>query len=632
MASTLENPILAQAGLSNLTENPVRKESDALLAVKAGLEERSASLAKSTAAAQENIKTGKVQGKVLLNSMENLTSIMQNIQREKDTLQMQAENATINALEDANVPETQALILQEMTASATKSNALRIESEDIKDDKITGIAIVDSFLNAFRSIEVDTALAAEQKDFMQSAREMSNISAAAERIPKTNANMKRSINDALIELNYEQIGAEGKIKHTAQTILNAQSNSAELLKNAQLDQIGLNNLMKGYQVANSEEAMAMRREEFKVKKETAALQLKKWEADSERSALELERTQILLAREKDPKKIALLNAQLDSQLENLQTAVRGKELLVQNAQLGQSILGQTPQEEAAILTGYKMEPEKYLRFNEVGTTGVIGGTLSEARDTYKMAYPAGGAPETAMTRIIQETEVALAKKYAETEAEGGKVPGVNDKAAREADFNNAGLQILADYAEELKPDDASNPLAPPPMATIVQSSKAFESSALYKNVLEPQGIKEINPQDVFNKAMAGIQAGSVNVTEAAEGLLMLAQASASYNSTDKGGLRRVGLPSQETFNVRMKKDPSFMEKLKVFEDTQLLDRPSFLIPLALQGENITGILGSFFGPTGIVNWMDITELNDMIIKSMVSFPPLSVEATAPPAE
>ncbi|RKZ66087.1 MAG: hypothetical protein DRQ44_07200, partial [Gammaproteobacteria bacterium] len=149
--------------------------------------------------------------------------------------------------------------------------------------------------------------------------------------------------------------------------------------------------------------------------------------------------------------------------------------------------------------------------------------------------------------------------------------------------------------------------------------KAVQDTVLFKNVLGPLGMQEFDPQAIIDATVGGVQTGKVSIEQASAGIALILNTAAALNNKSYGGFERVGIPNQDTYNVRLKKpSTSFKDLTLATTAIGLSVIPS--LPGAGTGVPISQIVGSLIANTVAVNLMDETKVQHYLVQARSSTP------------
>ena len=160
------------------------------------------------------------------------------------------------------------------------------------------------------------------------------------------------------------------------------------------------------------------------------------------------------------------------------------------------------------------------------------------------------------------------------------------------------------------------------MSILADWSTAITNSTFFQKVIKESGMTEIDPQKIMDVGLAAIQAKLITPEELASGIETIFDAAALYNNTLQGGFKRVGLPDQTTFNVRLKRQPSGFFDVLTIAKAKTLQFGNIISPIgALEIARKIELGESPFRLPGLdlfvdVDLMDPTSVQHAVIKML----------------
>jgi hypothetical protein len=571
-------------------------------------------------------KESKQASDVMISAISDVTAANQIIQRTKDTANLQAQNATIDAFEVGGGVEGQTALMAELTADNARVDAIVEENVILsQEDRFgEGVGLLDTIINKFNTNLNRNQLAAAVAKQASTQTKIANITGATEAFARVNALTKKTLNEATIEANYKVIVAEGDIKASQARIQNISTNATAMLNLMQADSSVTSNLLQSYRLEGEADERALKIERQKFLREQMVHEREQWELKAPKAAADLEKSLLLLeqAQTLGPTQIAQAELNLARTTKEHNDTIALEDSLVESVQRGQSLAGVPVEDKETVLFGLRntTSKAKYSRLQEMGGTpdAVLGLTPAEAKESIDVVAPSGNIKPNKGTKLLAQIAEKQAQKYAKPDA---KVP--RDQVSLNADFNQTADEFIAEKVISIATGDASNPYSAPPF-TVLEQSADLQLQPLYRKVLQAMQLKETNPQTILDAAIAGVLAKTVTPEEAAAGITAVFDLAALINNTQDGGFRRVGLPNQTTYNAKINRAPTFFEQLKIVGTTV---KPDAVLGI-LGGAKLALAPDSVLTKTLItIDLMDETKVQQLIIESLSSTP-----AAAPSTE
>lgn len=555
---------------------------------------------------------------VITQSISDITAANQIIQRTKDTANLQAQNATIDAFEVGGGTDAQVALMRELNSDNDAISAILEENAILaSEDRFgEGQGLLDNIINQFNINLNRTKLRAAEAKRANTERQISNTSAATESFARVNAVTKQTLNEATIEANYKAIGAEGDLKAAEAEIANINSNASAMLNLMNADSRVTSNLLQSYKLEGEAEDRAIKAERQKFLREQMNHEREQWRLSAPKAKLDLQAAQLRLtqAQSLGPTQIAQAEfnlAKAQKQQSELETT---QDSLVTSVQRGQALSGVPVDDRSTILWGLGQSGVTGVKYNKLQELGgspdpVLGLNPAEAKANLDEVAPSGNIKRSKATKLLAQVAELQATKYAQPTA---TVP--RDQVSLDADFNQTAKELAATFAATIAVGDASNPYSAPPFS-VLESSVDLQLQPLYSKVLKPMAMKETNPQTIVDAAIAGVLAKTVSPEEAASGIAAVFDLAALYNNTLEGGFRRVGLPNQTTYNVKLDRQPTFFEQLKLSAGVLKPDVVLGTLGLGKLAIDREGVLGK---TTVSVDLMDKTAVQKLVIEALSS--------------
>lgn len=516
----------------------------------------------------------------------------QTIKNAELTGELERQNANVAILEASGGQTAQAITLAELQAEEDEIDRLVNERTEIFNREHTGLGAIDFIINAFGSIPnaIDTNFAKDERD--QTLTEIANITGAQESFARVNAHTKKTLNDDAIQANLENTALLNQIEANKQSISNIHTNARAMgnLVNMRTEQVSAARKLVQFDLEKEQfkirkQAQELQRQQMDITLKELEVRIPKLKIDLERGKINLEQAQ-RLERSLDTQAIAVQRGQ---------SAVRGPNNVDSLDVIKQDLL-----------SGGQLAA-KAVQFRNIGATenASYGGTASEAMETLALVDPNNTAPRTKGIQLLNQIKLAVNEDFAANAAKGIKPPTKPEQIA--AAIDSKANQTMATFASNIVPGQA-NPYSAPPMETMAPFLET-KGITLYNKILKPMGMKEIEPQRIVDAAIAGIQAKTITPEQAADGITKFFETVAMYNNYDGGGLTRVGLPPQTSYNTAIEFPVSIQQVTAAFTP--------FAEP---KGEPDLGVVGVTSGllnaPTRIVDLMNEVQVQQMVIRNM----------------
>jgi len=639
------NPILAQAAAtanqtpvvapSAATPAPSNREpntetpavSDAanarLSVVETALASSAVRLSQSTAQLEQGQAATASATDVIQQSIGDVTAAKQISTMAKQTAELQFQNNTNRLFQAAGGIDEQVRLMTELSQDGKQVSKLLDERTDIMNDEFSGVFIIDRIINGFRAIPNKQQLKDATAERDQTVTQIRNVTGAQESFASVNNLNKRTLNDAVIEANYKGIAAEGAIKGAEVALANIQSNATAMSRLVTADQQQVSNLLQGYRIEGEAQSRAIAAERVKFQREDMARQREAWEQDKPRKAAQLESLQLQLKDQKDPTRIAAVEAQRSKVVRDIEQGLLLEKQQVTDVQRAQSLAGSTV--ETAETIAFKVQSptsrERYIRLQEIGGADklVLGATPFEALTNLSIIDPVNSAKPTVGTKTLAAIQANQARAYT---AAGVRPP--KDPVSLEAGYDTAARAHMTQLASDIKEGDQSNPYQAPPMEVLERSANV-QNTALWQSVLAPMKMTEAVPQRILDAAVSGVLSKVVTPEQAADGIDAIFTAAAMYNNTNEGGFSRVGLSefNQTTYNTTVRNPVTAFD---ILLSKPVLD-PINAIGIALDiGDSRAAAATRFeaqFSSQASIDLMDKSAVQNLIVRLLSSQKPVA---------
>lgn len=558
---------------------------------------------------------------VITGAIADITSANQTVQLAKDTASLEAQNSTIDAFEAGGGTDLQVELMSRLAEDIQNVNRLQDEKADIVDDEHTGIDILDNIINQFRHQGVSAELQVAEREQATSAEQIRQITASAESISRANAVTKRTVNRGTIQANYEKLGAQGTLQAAKEKLASIHSNATSMARLVSADKTQVNNLISLYRLEGEAKEREVAVETRKFRREQMEQERKEWELSLPKQQADLKSSELRLAQAQKmgPDQIATATLNREAAQKRADDSERQRATFVRVVQQGQVLAGLLPGDPDIIMLGLNSPGEvgrRYAKFMEMGSSprGAIDNTPADVVETLSLVAPSGNVKPTKGLMLLRQITELQEAKYAKIREARGTVP--KDDATLKANYNRTADEFIASKVVNIVTNDASNPYAAPPF-TVLEGVTSVRNEPLYIKVLQPMKMKETNPQTIIDAAVAAILAKTVTAEQAGEGIVAIFKAAAAINNEQDDGFRRVGLPSQTTYNTTLQRPATPFELLKGFVLTPMISRES----LGFKESTVN------LGATIAVDLMNETKVDSVLIKLLST-----TKAAAPTAK
>lgn len=618
------NPILDQVRNSAASPTAAVDSTDKLVAVQEALATSTTRIVSSIQDLESGAKQTQLATDVIKTATADITSANQITARARGNADLQAQNATIDAFEASGGVEIQSTLMAALAVDNKRvAGILEERTELANEDRFgEGISLLDNIINQFNINLTNTQLRAATAQRDNTVSQISNISGATESFARVNALTKKTLNEGVIEANYKAIAAEGSIKAAEAEIRNINSNATAMSQLVSADSRNVSNLIQGFRLEGEAQERELKQERMKFQREQMTFSREQWKVQLPATKVALEQAELNLERSKklSPTQILAAEQTLASAQKRFNDQITTENTLVSSVQAAQSLLGTGVEDKETILFGLKNTGTAGARYDKLLELGavqnpVLGSTPFDAKESVSIAAPSGNIAPTKGLAILDQVTTLQAAKYKQP---GAKLP--KDRATVAADFNRTAGELIASFTASISTGDNSNPYHAPPMSVLADMI-AVKNTSLYQLVLKPMGMKETDPQRIVDAAIAGVVAKTISPEAAATGISVLFETAALYNNTLNGGFSRVGLPNQTTYNSSIKIPATAFQQLTGTGKGLLFNIPEIAragtaFPVAVQA-----IIQEADTRLGIVDMMDTTKVQELIVKVLSSNPP-----------
>lgn len=556
---------------------------------------------------------------IIKNSMDEIANSTQIVAATTMNADLVAQNNANALLAAAGGTEEQVRSMASLKQQGDKVNDLQAKRADIMDDDITGLSIIDTVINSFRSIGEARDLKFAEQQYNSTVATIQNATGAQEGFYRVNSFNKQAINESTIAANHRKIAATASVQGAEQDIVNVRANADMMNLIAQADSRTTSNLLESYRLSGAAEQRIASAERLQFDRESMANQREMWEIERPKVALQMEALELSLAdsRAATPAKRAEYAAIVKRNADGL--ALEGQ--LATTIRKSQSAMGlpiETPEQVQFKLSNPSTR-DKYIKLADMGIgTGAItyGNTPYEAYTTARDIDPDGLAAESKGTDLLDTISRAQLESYKALQANPPK-----DEATYKADYNKAASALMSASAKNIVAGDTTNPYQAPPMS-VLENYAIVQNSPLWQNVLGKVGMTETNPQRIVESAAAGVVAKLVTPEEAASGITAIFQAATMFNNEAEGGFRRVGLEEyeQRSYNTLLKYKPTFYESL-LGTNLSIGINPLLQATYTQAGNNPT--------KSEVINLLDKAAVQQAIVRQLNAVSPTALSANQP---
>ena len=467
-----------------------------------------------------------------------------------DAADLQAQNARIETFEAVGGVGGLQSFMRDFAETSKEVQSAQNEIEVIRDREFTGISIIDDIINDFSSVQERSKLDAAERRLDNLNTIISNASAQTEGAARAINTTKKTLNTASILAKNKENQALTMVAIGEQELKNIQNNAVGLERVMRANSSLMTAHIQNFSAYNTGVAAEQR----KIEHEQGVLEhdqrVTEYLAGKETRALKLESDRLALesAIELNSPKTAALRATYQKTLKNFEDAKILEASLVNSVNKGLVVMGLEPQDGPTIINGITSTGATGARYRVWGNIGsstnlVLGTTAADSAISLAIVSAEGFAvEETSATKILGQIQDAVIA----SRPVGAKPP--KSVAEAKAEFNRIAAAFTASQALEVS--EASNIYHAAPM-TVLAEFESVALSPLYKKVIEPLGLAEVDAETILDHTIAAVADKTLTMEEANSGINSLFQAAISNNNMQKMYHRAV-LPHQETYNVKLK--------------------------------------------------------------------------------
>jgi len=496
----------------------------------------------------------------LQTSIANIAVDSQIVDLTENIAKLKTQTTRVDALESAGGSSFLIELMAELQESSGELIAAQDVVEDITTEESSGP--INFIGQQFRLIRPTIALEAAEDRVNNLTSIIGSITSSQESIARAVATTQKTVTTATIDAGQRIISEQANIDLARSRLSSIASRAEELRSGMAANSATVAAKIQLLKLKNTEEAKAQRAEEHKFNVSQMESRLKQYESEASSRSVALATAQENLADIQDPRRRALVTAQREAGVSNLETARIAEDLFTTNVQIGQSVSGAPIEEPAAIITrgmpggsGSAADRLKYTKLRDIGLRegNTYGASPAEALETISMV---GASSESPPARLLLRLNTEF-QEFKLSTAGGGKLPTNQAQYMQELDSY---VQPSVDsWRAEIKEGDASNPFQAPPM-TILAERTAIKESKLYKNVLAPASMSEFNAKRLYELAVSGIASKSVTIEEAALGLETIFDGAVDHNN-ETIMYDRVGIDEQTSYMAEVVDTAFFASRL-----------------------------------------------------------------------
>lgn len=528
---TDKNPILEKA------KGTLRKAKEAEITRIANLAEQSiAADREELSAATEELKRNNAQvnslNDIIVQSIKDVAASTEIIETQKLQADMQAQNATIEAITPFTEVARQRELLTELDEENQRINDLQDERTKIM-TRDTGMPLLfDLIRNAFSAIPTDIAIKSAKAERSQTRQQIADMAAASEHINQINIKNRKILTDGVIQANAERTRALAEGEVAKAKLQGISTNAAHLYKVMQFNDMQTDKLVQLYGLKN---------QQFKN------------ETDRERTELDIKQQKLLIQTYQSNLKKAEFREETVTHIEEAVNA-------------GRAMHGLAPYPKGVALQMFeqgtpeqRLQAEEYIRlgtlaYDEATGTPPIATNPYEAKRSINIADPGGQGIQSKGRSVLAAIEDRTNKAL----ATDPNFDPRNEDAIR-ARFNEEARKFQEEKAANIASGDLSNPYHAPDFQTIAERLKG--KNKLYDEVLTDMEMRETNPQTIVEATTAAVLEGKIPFEQAVSNIKSIFDTAVVYNNSAEGGFSRYGLLNQTNYNTVLKRPRGPIESI-----------------------------------------------------------------------
>tara|TARA_R110000744_G_scaffold31727_1_gene74555 strand:+ start:1310 stop:3421 length:2112 start_codon:yes stop_codon:yes gene_type:complete len=586
---------------------------------------------------------------IMVNSGNDLAAAQQKIKLQADIGALKIQEDAKRLRDAAGGVDFQVKQIGALTESQQNTNKLQAELDGILGDEFTGVGIIDDAINMFRVGGLYGEIDQSQRKSAVTTNQIQQLTQSQESFGRVNAQAASTINQGTIAAGQTALAAQASIDQSKAKLNQVFSNGEAYARLEVASGQEVKNLVRQFEVMNSLESVAVRREEISLRKqqieadkELLGFRVPAAKLSAEQGQVNLRITKLkeqaaTVDAAKEPARVKKLEADikqqeqqallLQNQVDNIGVKNKSMEQNVEAQRLNlinaQNSIDANPTREAAAkislknaqdaladrnvrrevmatnvrtgqaLVGIAVEPEDAIIMQ-----GINGGGINGRKYDLLMEIAASGViafdPATARSNLAQ---LGTFKPTKATRLLEEATTIQNNLGATVANYikpkNAEGVaaeynSVAAAHYKSKEINIATGDTSNPlhaPNFAVLSKKKSISGTALYQKVLKDKGMTETNPQTIIDAAIAGVLAKKVSVSEALAGIEAIFDQAAADNNSLEGGLARVGFDSQTTYNTRLAVPPGFSDYLSLTKGPSILSTIEVVQELA---QNFSG--------------------------------------------
>jgi len=410
--------------------------------------------------------------------------------------------------EAAGGSENQTQLMEKYKRDTDRVSELLAKQSDIMNDESGSNPITSGIKNMFRAIPTQIALKYAKQEEDHTAMQIGNMISGQSGFMQINERVKATVTQGAMEANLNAMEAGVRTEAHRAKLDALQTNAAAFNRIIAASSSQMANQAKAYELARQE-----RVDPYMIPAQIANAQQVVFDYNSNRE---------LLADHTD------------------------------SAQRGQAIVKgaggyDTPAAIADALKQGGPEEAKYRKWIEIGKTGIVGSTPSQARAALNTVAPSGNFAATKATELLAFIGSQQATAQLPDPKTGArKLPLPKSVAEDQAQFDNIALESMSIYAANASTQ--GNPYRAPP-TQIVATMLAHRGNKFFEKIVSKAMPTELNEVAMLSLAVDSIKSGQFKDNQVVADIVEIFEAAADANNIQDGGFARFGLRPQTEYNV-----------------------------------------------------------------------------------
>ncbi len=467
---------------------------------------------------------------------------------------MKAQNDRIAAFESAGGIDFLKELNAELASTTREMIAAQNEVESITENAPKGMlgAIAQEFKLLGPTVKLDAA----QNRVRNLQGAIAGITNSQESISRAVATAKKSVTTGSIDAGQRAIAEQANIDAANARLDAIRENGSNIRLSMSLSAADVASKLEMAKLRNTETNQAAREKEHTL--QVAAMEQRSAQFEEGRVARELalERATEELADVRDPKRKALLEAQRDAALADIQDKEALRASIVADVQVGQTVTG-NPVEQPAVVMQQVQKADvatkrKYNKLRQVALREDHAFGLSPA-DALETVSITGADPKLPPIQLLSKLNTSYMKDIASDPARS--TPKTQE--AYNQEFDAHVKPIISAWKREIKEGDASNPFQAPSMVELRERADV-KSTELFKKFPAFQEMKEFAPRRLYDAAVAGIASKEITLERAALDLETIFNAAVDHNNETKM-FSRIGIAPQTAYNAEIVESPDLLK-------------------------------------------------------------------------